>query len=255
MAWSRFEPGFSRHPKRLKSGAVASWLWVCSIDYCMTYLTDGYIERSALPSLCPTIRGALLRHAVTALVKVGSWDPVEGGFKVRSYLEYNPSRADVEADRKANHERYERRKRRLNSADSRDAHADTPPVADEANGGVSRVSVSQSINQSVNHHRSSVSSSRRGRDSTDAIRGWESTWQAIKERPPSDQLRFRDPHVAKVVRIMGGITPMLHLNDRDTSDAAINSTRRRFLDLYDTTSKDEPGEEPGGHSHGTGVNE
>jgi hypothetical protein len=106
MSWVRFVPGFSRHPKRLKSGPISSWLWVCSVDHCTEYVTDGFLDEAAVPSLCPTIVGAALKRAVDNLVAVGSWEKVEGGYIVHNYLEHNLSKAQVEADRAAARTRY-----------------------------------------------------------------------------------------------------------------------------------------------------
>lgn len=77
------------------------------------------------------------------------------------------------------------------------------------------------------------------RNSPEARHGWERVLAAIRERPPADQVRFRDTHTAKIVRIMGGIENLFHLNNRDTPDVAVTSARRRFVDLYDDTPKDD----------------
>lgn len=108
MAWSRFEPGFSRHPKRIKSGPIASWLFVCSVDHCTEFKTNGFLDAAAVPTLCPGMKTAELKKATAALVAVRSWEPTQGGFTVHGYLEHNPSAEQVEADRTASRERYRR---------------------------------------------------------------------------------------------------------------------------------------------------
>lgn len=107
MSYVRFVPGFSRHPKRLKCGPVSSWLWACSVDYCMEHLTDGFLMVEAVPTLCSTITGSALKRAVDNLVAVGSWQPVDGGYQVHDYLRHNQSKAVVEADREAGRKRYQ----------------------------------------------------------------------------------------------------------------------------------------------------
>lgn len=117
MSWSRFEPSFTRHPKRLESGVVACWLWICSVDHCTTYLTDGFVRASAMPSLSPLIQGRSLKNAVAALVACRAWESVPGGYIVHDYLKHHPSAAQVEAGREANRERYLRwRGQRLDNA-------------------------------------------------------------------------------------------------------------------------------------------
>jgi hypothetical protein len=106
MAWSRFEPGFSRHPKRIKVGPIASWLWVASVDHCTEFRTNGFIDDITVPTLCPTLKPAELRRQIDALLGVRSWERVDSGYLVHGYLEHNPSAEQVEADRQAAKDRY-----------------------------------------------------------------------------------------------------------------------------------------------------
>lgn len=106
MSYCRFVPGFTRHPKRLKCGPISSWLWVCSVDYCMEHLTDGFLDDAVVPSLCSSVVGSALQRAVNNLVAVGSWERVPGGYHVHDYLQHNLSKAQVEADREAGRQRY-----------------------------------------------------------------------------------------------------------------------------------------------------
>lgn len=149
MSWARFVPGFSRHPKRVKCGPVASWLWVCSVDHCHEYLTDGFLDAAAVPTLCPAIRGKALTQAVATLIGVGSWEPYGGGYIVHGYLEHNPSRAQVEAERQASRRRYERwRGQRPDDAESNGVrNATTTPLPTA----LQRKSNATSVSQSVSH--------------------------------------------------------------------------------------------------------
>lgn len=125
MSYVRFVPGFSRHPKRLKCGPVSSWLWACSVDYCMEHLTDGFLMAEAVPTLCSTITGSALKRAVDNLVAVGSWQPVDGGYQVHDYLRHNQSKSQVEADREAGRKRYQHYvdKQRVNAVDNATTNA------------------------------------------------------------------------------------------------------------------------------------
>jgi hypothetical protein len=114
MAWSRFEPGFSRHPKRIKVGPVASWLWIASVDHCTEFRTDGFLDDAAVATLCPMKPADLKRH-VGALVGVRSWERVEGGYLVHGYLEHNQSARQIEADRQISRDRYRRWWQRVNN--------------------------------------------------------------------------------------------------------------------------------------------
>ena len=124
MSWVRFVPGFTRHPKRLKSGPISSWLWACSVDHCMMYLTDGFLDDMAISGLCPTVVGVALKRAVENLVACGSWERVQGGYRVHGYLEHNLSRAQIEADRTTARERYQLWKSRQTR--TQETHRDAP---------------------------------------------------------------------------------------------------------------------------------
>lgn len=100
MAWLRLDPGFSRHVKRLRSSPAASWLWICSMDYCATYLTDGFVPDAAVPTLA-AIPLRRLQACVDQLLSVSSWELVEGGYFVHDYLEYNPSSMQVKSERES----------------------------------------------------------------------------------------------------------------------------------------------------------
>jgi hypothetical protein len=112
MAFVRFVPGFTRHPKRIKSGPISSWLWACSVDYCNMFSTDGYLEASAVPSLCASITGSALKRCVDNLVAVGSWVPVPGGYHVHDFLKHNLSKKQSETDQEQARQRYLRHRQK-----------------------------------------------------------------------------------------------------------------------------------------------
>jgi uncharacterized phage protein (TIGR02220 family) len=150
MAWSRFEPGFTRHPKRLKCGPISSWLWVCSVDHCTVYRTDGFLEAASVPALVPGLSAGTRKKAVIALLGVGSWEETAGGYRVHGYLEHNLSKAQAEEAAEAGRRRYHRWKdgRNAVSNDSpngaTNAYANalvTPPL-------LGHQSVSQSVKES-----------------------------------------------------------------------------------------------------------
>jgi len=133
MSWVRFVPGFSHHPKRLKAGPISSWFWVCSVDFCMEHLTDGFIDDAAVPTLCPIVVGNARKRAIENLVAVGSWERVEGGYLVHDYLRHNLSKAQVEADQEAARQRHRRWQQgrgssQPNAVDNAVAEAHTTPL-------------------------------------------------------------------------------------------------------------------------------
>lgn len=84
--------GVRAHPKILRAGPEAAWLWVASIDYCREQLTDGVIPLEALATLAAF--RVKPRALAQRLVDVGLFEPVEGGYRIHDFLAHNDS-ADV----------------------------------------------------------------------------------------------------------------------------------------------------------------
>jgi hypothetical protein len=97
MAWVRLDDQVPQHPKVLRAGPSASWLWVCGIAYCSRHLTDGIIPAEALSTF--GVPGA--RRLAARLVEIGLWHRAGSGFQVHDYHAYNDHAEDVKARRKA----------------------------------------------------------------------------------------------------------------------------------------------------------
>lgn len=92
MAWVRLDDTVPHHPKHLKAGPEASWLWVCAIAYCQRQLTDGFVPVEALSMLSSCQRpDKLASHLVT----VGLFDVIDGGYRVHDYHDYNATAAEA----------------------------------------------------------------------------------------------------------------------------------------------------------------
>lgn len=104
LAWIRLDDQIAHHPKFLKAGPVASWLWVTCVGYAQKFLTDGFIPTEALPTLGTVSETAI--HAAT-LVQVGLLEPVDGGFQIHDYLEFNDAASVVKEKRRLDRVRKE----------------------------------------------------------------------------------------------------------------------------------------------------
>jgi hypothetical protein len=96
VTWVKLDDQFRDHPKVAMAGPMAGWLFVCGLCYASEYRTDGFIPTSTALRLAdvPTPR----KH-IDRLVAVGLWAEEEDGYRVRSYLEYQPSAVEVEERR------------------------------------------------------------------------------------------------------------------------------------------------------------
>ena len=98
MTWVKLDDTFPEHPKVEEVGPLAGWLHVCALCYCNRNLTDGFIPSARVARLADISN--VKRH-VTALLRVGMWLEDDGGYRIHNFLEYQPSKAKVEADREA----------------------------------------------------------------------------------------------------------------------------------------------------------
>lgn len=99
MPWVRLDDRFPSHRKVALLSDRAFRLYVSALCWCSENLTEGTILDREL-TVITRIRG--LKAAATDLEKAGLWDRIEGGWQVHDYLEYNPDRAKVQAEREAN---------------------------------------------------------------------------------------------------------------------------------------------------------
>jgi len=77
---------FPEHPKVVRAGGDAAWLYVCALAYVNRHLTGGFIPTEAVPRLSD--RKAPTKLAAR-LVDVGLWEEVTGGYLVHDYDVHN----------------------------------------------------------------------------------------------------------------------------------------------------------------------
>jgi hypothetical protein len=73
----------------------ATGLFVLALSWCGRELTDGFIPCAQIARLA----GRNVPRLVGALVAVGLWDVVDGGYQIHDFLDYNRSRTEVLAER------------------------------------------------------------------------------------------------------------------------------------------------------------
>lgn len=115
MTWSRFDDCAATHPKARLAGNEAWSLWQAAIQYCNRYLTDGVVPLAALAVDClpEPISMAKAKKLADRLVGAKVRDDGHGLFEalgpnkfaVHDFLDWNPSKEQVEAKRKADRDR------------------------------------------------------------------------------------------------------------------------------------------------------
>jgi hypothetical protein len=85
--------GIVEHPKMLAVAKENRWAWMEVLAYCRRNLTDGF-----LPEIIAA-RLNITRVELMDLTYAGLLDEVPGGWRMHDFLDYNPSREQIEAKR------------------------------------------------------------------------------------------------------------------------------------------------------------
>lgn len=94
MTWFFVDDSFHAHPKAIAAGNAAVGLWTRCGSWVGSHLTDGHV-----PSEVAAMYGT--KTEARRLVESGLWerDTQRGGYVMHDYLDWNKSRAEVEAQR------------------------------------------------------------------------------------------------------------------------------------------------------------
>ncbi len=90
MTWVKLSDDFATHPKVIGLSDAALRALIESYCYAARHRTDGHVPAPVLKRIAP-------RRTKTELVDAGLWDTNgDGGTVIHDYLEYNPSRAELD---------------------------------------------------------------------------------------------------------------------------------------------------------------
>lgn len=129
MTWFKVDDGFGEHRKVDALGADtphALCVWLLCGNASGRALTDGVVSEAMLARSCSALSPAARRKAADALVRVGLWEKRSDGWAFHDWLDHQPSRAVVRAEREQARER--QRKHRASKAGV--SHAVTSAVTD-----------------------------------------------------------------------------------------------------------------------------
>lgn len=104
VTWFKVDDGFWSHPKTATLSDAAVTLWVRAGAYSCQHLTDGVISR-------PVLRLVGTPDAAEELVAARLWLEDAEGWRFHDWDHYQPTKADVEAERAAARERMRERRR------------------------------------------------------------------------------------------------------------------------------------------------
>lgn len=105
MPWAKFDDDLLTNPKFMTVGAEAKLLYMSSIVHCAKALTDGMVQQRVALSIARLVGISDFATASEELVDAELWEITDGGWQIHDYLEYNPSREKVLAERDEARER------------------------------------------------------------------------------------------------------------------------------------------------------
>jgi hypothetical protein len=96
VSWAKLDDRFWMHPKVTAIGNEGAGVFARMISYCAGYTTNGMVPAEAVRVICPNRK---------LLERMNDLDVFElrdsGSVFIRDYLDYNPDRDKIEADREA----------------------------------------------------------------------------------------------------------------------------------------------------------
>lgn len=109
MPWVRVDDNFPDHPKVDGLSDLAFRLHVAALCYCNRLLTDGDIPKGKEKRLTPKTN---VSSAVDELLEAGLWHDEGDRWRIHDYLDFQPDKAKVTAEREATAERQRRYRER-----------------------------------------------------------------------------------------------------------------------------------------------
>lgn len=123
MPWVKVDDHFDEHPKMARVGPLGWAMWLAGLAYCNRNLTDGFIPYTTARRLVSwdflmPRNGSDIESiwsvgintgmhgedvdsplVIGMLVDAGLWEEVPGGYRVHDFMEYQPSKSEVVAER------------------------------------------------------------------------------------------------------------------------------------------------------------
>lgn len=100
VTWLKIDDKLTTHPKWMQIDAYAESLWLHASVWSASHNTDGVIPEYTLSAHATKVPGALVEATVAALVRARLWKRLPksrgGGWEIVNWLEYQPSRAQIE---------------------------------------------------------------------------------------------------------------------------------------------------------------
>lgn len=125
MTWFKLDDNWLMHPKVQAVGVQSRALWIAGGLHCAAQLTDGRIEKHLVTVLAA--QAGVSPRSSNRLIEMGLWRDEGDHYQMHHFLEYQPSRQEVEAER----ERWRKNKRKSRAPNPQRDSTENPPGVPE----------------------------------------------------------------------------------------------------------------------------
>jgi uncharacterized phage protein (TIGR02220 family) len=101
VSWVRVDDAAPNHPKLFRVGLEAMGFWLCCLCYANRTLSDGHIPSGDLGLVAPGAGRARAEKLAKCLAEGGLLRETPDGFWIHDFLDYQPSAAQIRAERLA----------------------------------------------------------------------------------------------------------------------------------------------------------
>jgi hypothetical protein len=116
VSWVRFDDASGGNAKFLRAGLAAEGLHKRAVCWSNAQLSDGFVPAEWVQQQTFNLKSRERVALIDAMLREGLFEPVPGGYRIHDYLDYQPSRAEVEAKRRKGNERVTRYRERQRNA-------------------------------------------------------------------------------------------------------------------------------------------
>jgi transposase len=116
MTWFKMDDHAWSHPKFIGLSSTAFGVWARIGDWCADHATDGLMSRAVVHQIAPEST-KVVDQAIRELIQAKLWIPrPDGMLEFHDWVDHQPTRADIEANRAAGRERQRVARERRRSA-------------------------------------------------------------------------------------------------------------------------------------------
>lgn len=105
MSWAKLSDDYHDNPKMVALGLTATGLHARCVAYCAKHETDGKVPKAWVAGQLSELRPAEQKRVLKVLLDEQAFSENGVAYVLNDYLDYNPSKAEIESKRVADRRR------------------------------------------------------------------------------------------------------------------------------------------------------